>query len=322
MSKPIRISAAFAAALLAVAPAAANPLLTGVIEDVDAQTIEMPSLPGGWQRRIEWMAPEGSEVAVGDLVVRLDPGSLIAEEEKARADLEKQRFTAERSIDELKLLVMDAEQALAQAQSDLRIAELDAVIPANTIPRLDYERYQLTYATAQQTVARASRNLGNQRAALADRRAQSKLEVQQAELQYARIRDALQATEIRAEKSGFMIYAENQFTGRKIFPGDTLYSGLDIAKIASRDDLQVRMWIHEADFLAIEPGQPLRVATDAQGIAPFEAVVSWRSSQAIAREDWSDSGYFEALARPRDALPAAIMPGMSVLAVVDAKAEQ
>ena len=70
-----------AAIALAAAPASAEPLLTGVVEDVNAQTIEMPSLPGSWQRRIEWMVPEGSEVSVGDVVVRLDPGDLISREE-------------------------------------------------------------------------------------------------------------------------------------------------------------------------------------------------------------------------------------------------
>ena len=46
--------------LLAAASAVhAGPLLTGVVEDVNAQTIEMPSLPGAWQRQIAWMAPEG-----------------------------------------------------------------------------------------------------------------------------------------------------------------------------------------------------------------------------------------------------------------------
>ena len=57
---------------LTMAPAAAGPLLTGVVEDVNAQTIEMPSLPGAWQRRIEWMAREGEQVQAGDLVVRLE----------------------------------------------------------------------------------------------------------------------------------------------------------------------------------------------------------------------------------------------------------
>ena len=211
--------------------------------------------------------------------------------------------------------MLDAEQDRAQAESNVALAELDAVIPANTIPRLDYERYQLALETAQQALARAEKDLANRRAALTDQERQAALEVAQAERNYQRIRDALTATEIRAEKPGFMIYADNPFTGRKIFPGDTLYAGLQIASIASRDDLQVRLWIHEADFLEISPGQRLEVAADAQGIPPFEAVIRWRSSQAVAREEWSDSGYFEAYAEPGDTLPAAIMPGMSVLAV-------
>ncbi|MEM7612634.1 MAG: hypothetical protein AAF270_13195 [Pseudomonadota bacterium] len=293
----------------------AEPLLTGVIEDVESQTIEMPSLPGAWQRRIEWMAPEGSEVDVGDLVVRLDPGNLISEEEKARTDLEKQRFTAERAVDELKLEVMDAELALAQAESDVRMAELDAVIPVETIPRLDFERYQLTLATAQQTLARTRKELVNKRAELSDRQAQAKLELQQAETNYRRIESALAATEIKADKAGFVIYAENPFTGRKIFAGDTLFSGLAVASIANRADLQVRLWIHEADFLRFQPGQAMQIAADAQGIASFEAKISWRSSQAVEKQDWGDSGYFEALAIPINGLPDAIMPGMSVLGV-------
>lgn len=311
-----------ALALGTARPADAATLLTGVIEDVNAQTIEMPSLPGGWQRRIEWMAEEGSEVAAGDVVVRLDPGTLIAEEEKARTDLEKQRFTAARGIDELRLEVLDAEQALAQAESDLKLAELDAVIPADTIPRLDYERYQLEYETAKQALARAEKELANQRAALADEERQAALEIAQAERAYQRIRDALAATEIRADKPGFMIYADNPFTGRKIYPGETLYAGLQIAAVASRDDLQVRLWIHEADFLDVTPGQRIEVAADAQGIPPFAATIRWRSSQAVSREEWSDSGYFEAYAEPGEALPAAIMPGMSVLAVSGGSGDQ
>lgn len=315
------VAPALVLAAVAAVPAEGAPLITGIIEDVDAQTIEMPSLPGGWQRRIEWMVDEGSEVAAGDLVVRLDPGTLIAEEEKARTDLEKQRYTAARGIDELRLEVLDAEQALAQAESNVALAELDAVIPADTIPRLDYERYQLALETAEQARARAEKTLANKRAALADQERQAALEVAQAERSYARIRDALEATEIRAEKPGFMIYADNPFTGRKIFPGDTLYAGLQIASIASREDLQVRLWIHEADFLEVAPGQRLEVAADAQGIPPFSATIRWRSSQAVAREEWSDSGYFEAYAEPGEALPAAIMPGMSVLAVAGERGE-
>ena len=297
-------------------PAWSGPLLTGVVEDVDAQTIEMPSLPGAWQRRIEWMAPEGSEVAVGDLVVRLDPGDLISQEEQARAELEKRRFSAARRIDELRLELLDAERELDRAASAVRLAELDAVIPESTIPRLDYERYQLTLETASKALLRAQADVLNKREELADVEEESQLEIQQAESSLARMRAALEATEIRAEKAGFVIYASNRFTGKRVFPGETLYSGFEIASVASREDLQLRFWVHEADILRIAAGQSMTVTADAIGAEPFPAAVRWASNQAVERQDWSDGGYFEAVAEPLAGLPAGVMPGMSVLGEV------
>ncbi len=306
------------AGLLLVLPgiAAAAPLLTGVVEDSSAQTIEMPRLPGGWQRRIEWMVPEGTPVAVGEVIVKLDPGDLITREEQTRTDLEKVQLTADRRIDEVRLQVMDAERAVAQAESALRLAELDAVIPESTIPRLDFERYQLTLATAKKSLIRSEAELLNRRSELEDIINETALEVRQAESNYERIRLALEATEIRASKAGFLIYGENPFTGTKVFPGETLYSGFEIAKVASREDLKIRFWVHEADILEVGMGQRIQVAADAQGSTTFLTELTWTSSQAVERQDWSDSGYFEALAQPLDALPANIMPGMSVMGVV------
>lgn len=302
--------------LFVCAPLQAGPFLTGVVEDVNAQTIEMPSLPGSWQRQIAWMAPEGSEVAVGDLVVRIEPGDLVAQEEQTRTDLEKTRLSAARRIDELKLLLLDAETALAQAESAVRLAELDAVIPASTIPRLDYERYQLTLETAQKARVRAQADVLNRQAELADVEKESALEIRKAESLYQRISDALAATEMRAEKPGFVIYGENPWTGRKVFPGETLYASFLIASVSSREDLQLRFWVHEADFLNLQLGRRVRITTDAQGLPPFEAEISWISSQAEQKEDWGDGGYFEAYARPLGPVPGGIAPGMSVMGEV------
>ncbi|MBT8053414.1 MAG: HlyD family efflux transporter periplasmic adaptor subunit [Gammaproteobacteria bacterium] len=295
------------------APAAGSPLLTGVVEDVEAQTIEMPSLPGAWQRRIEWMAQEGTQLGVGDLAVRLDPGDLISREEQVRTELEKRRLSAARRIDELKLELLDAERELARAESAVRMAELDAIIPESTIPRLDFERYQLTLDTAERARVRAQADLLNKRAELKDVEAESELEVQQAESDYQRISDALAATEIRAEKAGFIIYGDNSFTGKKVFPGETLFSGFKIASIASREDLQIRFWVHEADFLDIDIGQGVTVIADAQDSIPFSATIEWTSSQATEKQDWSASGYFEAIANPVSSIPDDVMPGMSVM---------
>ena len=302
--------------LLMASPVFAGPLLTGVVEDVNAQTFEMPSLPGAWQRQIAWMAPEGSEVEIGEPVVRIEPGDLVEQEEQSRTDLEKARLSAARRIDELKLLLLDADSAVARAESDVRMAELDAVIPAPTIPRLDYERYQLALQTARKALVRAQAEQLNRQAELKDVESETSLEIRKAEAVYQRISDALKATEMRAQKAGFVLYGENPWTGRKVFPGETLYSSARIASVASREDLQLRFWVHEADFLHLKMGQPVRVTADAQGSEPFMAEISWASSQAEEREDWSDGGYFEAYARPLEAVPREVAPGMSVMGEV------
>lgn len=301
--------------LLAFTTADAEPLLTGVVEDVNAQTIEMPSLPGGWQRRIEWMAPEGSQVEVGDAVVKLDPGDLISREEQSRTDLEKRRLSAERSIDELRLEVLDAEKALAEAESDVRLAELDATLPEGTIPKLDHDRYRLALETAKKNRVRAEAQLLIKQEKLQDVIEETALEVRQAESNYERIESALDATTIRAEKAGFMIYGENPFNGKKIFPGETLYSGFQIAQIASREDLQIRFWVHEADIREVNRGDGIEVIADAQGSQAFVTTVNWTSSQAVNKEDWSDGGYFEVVASPETGVPWGVMPGMSVMGV-------
>ncbi|MEM9529681.1 MAG: HlyD family efflux transporter periplasmic adaptor subunit [Pseudomonadota bacterium] len=310
----LRAAAITFGGLLTLPPAVAlaQPLLTGVVEDVQAQTIEMPSLPGAWQRRIEWMAVEGSQVAVGDVVVRLDPGDLISREEQTRTDLEKTRLSAARRVDEKALEVMDAERAVTEARSQVRLAELDAVIPEETIARLDYERYQLALEIWQRELIRFEAQLLNARQALDDVKAETALEVEQANSRHERIRAALEATQIKASKPGFVLYGSNPFTGRKIFPGETHYGGFEIAQVASREDLQVKFWVHEADIRKLRPGLRLTITADAQGLEPFDAEVSWASSQATERQDWSPGGYFEVIARPVTALPERVMPGMSV----------
>lgn len=299
-------------ALLATA-ATGEPLLTGVIEDSRAQTVEMPSLPGAWQRRIEWMAPEGSEVVDGDMIVQLDPGELISQEEQTKTDLDKARLTAERRVDELRLEVLDAERAVAEAASSVRLAELDAVIPETTIPKLDYDRYQLTLDTARKALIRAEATLLNKRNELEDVSKETQLDIEQAESTHQFIEAALDATEILAEKSGYVIYGENPFTGKRIYPGETLFAGFKIASVSSREDLQVRFWIHEADILQLQTGQLVEVIADAQSASPFLSRIVWTSRQAIERQDWSDSGYFEALAEPTNGIPDDVMPGMSVM---------
>ncbi len=315
-----RRRASLAPVLLAscMAPAdAAPPYLTGVVEDGDAQIVEMPRLPGSWQRSVEWMAPEGSTVSVGDLIVRLNPGRLIVLEQQAAIDLESKTYENERRQVELDLAIMDAETAVLREESAVRIARLDAEVPPTATSRLIHSRAQLALATAEQRLERARAELADKKAENAGAQESMELGVARAELESTRMREALERTQVHATKAGFLIYAESEFTGRKIFPGATLPSGDHIAYVASREDLRFRFRVHEADILRFPVGTGIIVIADAVATRPVVATVDWTSNQATERKDWSRGGYFDLTAVPADGMPDVFMPGMSVMAELD-----
>jgi HlyD family secretion protein len=290
------------------------PYLTGIIEDADAQTVEMPRLPGNeWQRTIAWMAPEGTNVETGDAIVRLDPGTLVAQEESARTGVEKGQVQTRRELAEMALAILDAETAVASAESAIRLARINASAPVDTIARLDYEQYQLNLETTEKALERAQTELFAKKAENASRLEYINQRNAQAQSEWQRLRDGLQMTEIRATKAGLLIYAEGRFTGRKVFPGETLQPSASIVQVASRKSLQFRFWVHEADIRRLPIGTEIMVTPDAYPDASVPAIVDWASKQATSRDDWSLGGYFEITAVPKDTMPQNFLPGLAVM---------
>ena len=302
--------------VLAMHTAAAPPYLTGVVDDADSQVIEMPRLPGMWQRQVAWLAPEGSKVEPGDLVVRLDPGDLIAQEEAAQTDLDQRRVQAERRLAETMLAILDAETAVIEAESAVRLARIDAEIPANATRRLDHDQDQLDLATAEQALARARATLTDKKEQHATAQPVTEMAIARAEAHTERLRDAIVRTEVFADRAGLFIHGENPFTGTKIFAGETLPPTVKVAEVASRNALRFRFWVHEADILKVPAETAITVTADAIPSLSIAATVDWTSKQATVRNEWSQGGYFELLARPDEALPPDLIPGMAVMAAV------
>ena len=306
------------ALVLWMAPAdTAPPYVTGVVEDGKAQTVEMPRLPDAWQRSVEWMAPEGSTVSEGDLIVRLDPGRLMDMGEQATIELERKRYENERRQAELDLAIMDAETAVLVAESGVRIARIDAAVPPTATSRLIHSRAQLGLTTAEQALQRARDEFADRKAENAGAQEAMELAIARAELEATRLRDAVERTRVYASKAGFLIYAESDFTGRKIFPGDTLSGGTHIAYVSSREDLRFRFRVHEADIFKLPTGARIVVVADAIPTQSVLSRVDWASNQATEREGWSRGGYFDVTAVPLEDMPNAFMPGMSVMGELD-----
>ena len=292
---------------------AIGPLMTGEIEDGDAQRVEMPRLPGSFHRAIEWMAPEGFEVKPGDVVLKLDPGDLETQLETAEIRIDEEQTSIDSQLATYELRIYDTETNLYRLESALTIAELTAMVPKETIPALTYERNRLTLLNATNALKRGISELEDAIAARDDYIPLSKVKMDRTIGEKQRLSNALEQTEIFAEQPGLVIYAEHPWTGLKIFPGESYSAGTLLLIVASRDVLQFRFWVHESDVRKIEIGDSVLVTPDAVGSRPVGSNVTWISSQASQREDWSDSGYFEIVTRPNEVIPESFIPGMSVM---------
>lgn len=299
-----------------VAVLADAPYLTGVIEDDDSQKIEMPSLPFTWMRQVAWLAPEGSFVEVGDVVVRVDPGSLVEEEERLEASYEEQLVASEIQRAESQLAIIDAEMALEVARTTRDLAWLDAQIPATAATQLNYDRAQLALENADNALRLAEETLANARRKFDELAPVLNLRVETAEAWWSRVKTSLSELEIRAERPGVVIYAENEFSGMKVFAGETLQPGDLIVTIATRGQLQFVFWVHDADINQMREGQKLAVIADALPDRIVDAEVDWVANYATDRETWSQGGYFKVVAKPMSNLPESFVPGMAVSAEI------
>ena len=292
------------------------PYLTGVVEDGDSQSIEMPSLPFTWMRQVAWIAPEGSFVNVGDVVVRIEPGNLVEEEERLEAAYEEQLVAAEIETAENRLAVIDAEIALEVARVNRELALLDAQIPATAATQLNYDRAQLELGNAENAVSLSEQALANAQRKLDELTPVLDLRVKTAAARWSRVKAAINQLQISAERPGIVIYAENEFSGVKVFAGETLQPGHAIATVATRDQLQFVFWVHDADVSQFRAGQVLSVIADSSPGVIVQAEVDWIAKYADSREDWSQGGYFKLVAKPLFPLPDSFVPGMAVSAEI------
>ena len=295
---------------------AGAPYLTGVIEDGDSQTIEMPSLPLTFRSQIEWLAPEGSQVAMGDVVVRIQPGNLIEQAEAYDAAYEEQRVGAETAQAEHTLAIIDAETALEVAKTNRDLAKLDAQVPATAVTQLIYDRAQLALENAENALRLAEEALANAKRKFDELKPVLDIRVGEAAASRLRIHEALDKLAIHAERTGIVIYAENEFSGMKIFSGESLMPGHPIVTIASREQLQFVFWVHDADINELSRGQTLSIVADALPELTLEAEVDWIGNHASTRETWSQGGYFKLVAKPTSPVPDNFIPGMAISAEV------
>jgi len=248
-------------------------VLTGTLEAVENTMVQVPQTT---ERRItlQWLAPDGAEVRQGDPIAEFDPSPFSTTLESGR----NQVLVAERTLNRLrKQAGADAEESDIQrerAQATFAKAELDAKAPAEIRSRQEYENAQLALEQARAALLKSEEDRRAQQSASATRIKTQEQDLIAARRDLERAEDAVSVVRLTAPTDGILVIADHPWEGRRIQVGDTLWTGLAVAKVPDLSHMRVRAILWDVDDGALATGMKARCTLDAVPNRKFEGRVT------------------------------------------------
>jgi multidrug efflux pump subunit AcrA (membrane-fusion protein) len=109
-----------------------------------------------------------------------------------------------------------------------------------------------------------------------------------------------------------VIYAVDDWSGRKVQVGDTVYATSLVATIPDLTSLLVQAWISETHIQRIKTGQSVDLFLDAYPDKHYKGVIQEISKSADPVRRWGKSNYFRVDIAMETLEPDIMKPGMSV----------
>ena len=243
--------------------------LTGIIESTRYHNVAAPRIvggsgPGGNTLIITKLAPNGTQVAEGDVLVEFDRQNQLKAGQDKRAeylDLEEQ-IRKKRAEHEQARAKDDAELALAA--NTVETARLD-VRKNELLAKIDAEKNDLRLEEAQAKLKQLQTTLELKRRA-------QQAEVQILEIQRDRARTAMQNAEgnaqrmvVRSPIRGVVVLRMNWRGGQavEIQEGEEARPGMPIMLVVDPATMLVRVKVNQADVHLLQVGQPAQISLDA-----------------------------------------------------------
>jgi HlyD family secretion protein len=287
----------------------------GNLRAARSTTVSVPmAAPGPFH--VAWVAPDGSRVRAGEVLVRFDPTDLVKALDDAEGDLasarlktDKQRSSDLAEIDKLQRDVAMARVELANAmqfqKKDELIFSRHDIIQSQIDQQLagERERHAREQRRNQETLGRADLDL------LA-------IDVRKAEVKIRQARAGLSALRVTAPHDGVVMLRRLGFMSDPPRVGDTVWSGMPLAEIPDLSIMQAEVYVLEADAGGLAAGKPATVAVESDPGVEHAARIARVDTLAKPRLKGSPVQFFAvtlALARTD---PRVMKPGQRVKAVL------
>jgi hypothetical protein len=272
-------------------------LLAGDLRAVRSVSLNTPRSEGELQ--IRWMAEDGSEVKEGARLVEFDASRLIQTIEERRLKLrqaENDRESRERSA------AAEAERkrvAVEKAELEAEKARIDAVVPRELRPAVEWRRFQATWQEKKAALEKARLERAAYAVSSRSEIATARATEDKARREVAAAEKALGSASLVAPKAGIFLVGNFWQWGpegpRKLQPGDTVWSGYTVGTIPDPTEMEVAAALAESDHGRVAPGMKARCILDTYPDQVFEGRLEEVGS--VAREG-GGRGWFSSTTRP------------------------
>jgi hypothetical protein len=245
----------------------------------------------GGALKIAWLAPDGTLVKKGDVVVRFDP----SEPEKQLRDGEADLAAAEAKL---------AAEGV-KSKSAVRGRETDAVLAADELEQQKkfqskdeqiFSRNQIIESQIDEGLAQAKQQHAEQAKQVETHLSRSNaaviaVEKQKAQLAIAHAKAALESMQIVAPHDGIFVMKRN-WRGELPKLGQALWPGQEVGEIPLLDTMEAEVFVLEVDGTGLAEKQPAEIVVEARPDVTFTGKIRLVEKLAQPREPGSPVQYF------------------------------
>lgn len=265
--------------------------------------------------RIGWLAPDGSLVKAGEVVIRFDPSAaeqrlIDAEDELREARLKLEKEQVEGSA-EVRKLDHDAAIARVELEDASRFQKKDAEI----FSRHDIIESEIDQDLAQQREDHAQVTRHSRERLSATEKALLQIKIKQAEVKIQQAREALQALSVTAPHDGVLIL-KRDWRGEPTRVGDSVWNSQPLAEIPDLSRMRAEVYVLEADAGGLKPGRPATVTVESAPGISYPARIARVDSLAKPRVPGSPVQYFAVTLELPRTDPRVMKPGQRVQATL------
>ena len=284
----------------------------GNLEAAKATPITAPiEMDGG--AKIAWLAPDGTRVRAGEVIVRFDPSDMQKSLEDGVADLDAagNRIDGKHAEERGMLRNLDRDAALAGLELEYARAfqSKDAEI---------FSRMQIIESQIDEDLS--SRRKDHAKAVRGIRQKQIGAEIElleidrrKADLKVAKAEKGLRALEVVAPHDGIVVF-QRGWRGEPKRVGEDVWPGEPIAEIPDLGGMDAEIFVLEADAGGLQVGQAASVIVESVPDRSWPAKIKSIAPLAKPRSQWQPVQYFSVTLSLDRTEPSVMKPGQRVRA--------